>query len=241
MLNEQDLQLKLLMGTPVDVGNGLLLHIPKLKEIISLGESKYSQYLLACLFDKNHTDELKGSELSSLEILFGYCFHNEEFRQVTLDAWKFLFQSEASMGNDETNVFFYFEQLDKRIDKENFTYIQQIIRKANYIKADKEAEYRPANSRAAQMIERIKNGRKHRPKSRETMNLYSMISGLAWKSNTISLVTIFELTIYQLYNGFYTIENIDNYHHILSGIYAGTVDGKQIRFDQIHWAKILET
>lgn len=227
------------MGEPILVSDGLHLHVPKLREIIAMSESKYNELLSALLFDKGNIDGLDDDRLTSFEVLFAYCFHNVEFKNIIFNALKLIFKEEAQMGDDGSNVFFYFDD-SKKIDNSNFDFIQEVLKRANYIKVDNEPEFNPANSKAAQMIELIKKGKKSKPRPKETMNLHSIISGLAWKAKDVNIFSIFDLTIYQLYNGFYTTENIDNYHHTLQGIYAGTVDGKDIKFDQIHWAKILD-
>lgn len=238
-MNEKDLNLMLLMGTPIPIDGGLSLHVPKLRDIITMGESRFNECLSGLLFDKSNIDGLNDDRLTNFEVLFAYCFHNAEFKNIIFNGLKLIFKEEAQMGDDGSNVFFYFDD-SRKIDLSNFDVIQRVLKKANHIKVDKEPEFNPANSRAAQMIELIKKGKKNKPKPKETMNLHSIISGMAWKSNAVNIFNIFDLTIYQLYNGFYTTENIDNYHHTLSGVYAGTVDGKEIKFDQIHWAKIID-
>ncbi|MDF2650404.1 MAG: hypothetical protein K0Q73_6209 [Paenibacillus sp.] len=239
-MNNNDLELKLLYGAPIDLEHVGTIHNPSLRDIVTMGESLYNQYLSAILFHKSHIEGLNLEEAyTSFQILFNYCYHNEDFRDITLKAIQFFFKENAHLGHDDTDVFFYFGDISesRRINESNFDLIQDIIKKMNYIKTSKETDYNPANSKAQQMIDLIMNNKKNKPKPKETMNLHSIISGLAWKSNSHHLFNIFDLTIYQLYQGFSTMENIDHYYHTLVGIYSGNVNGKDINFAQLHWAK----
>ncbi|RAV12176.1 hypothetical protein [Paenibacillus contaminans] len=238
----KDIDLQLLAGMPIELEGIGYLHIPTLKEIISIGESRYSRFLSAMLLDKHNIEGMSDSKLTNFEMMYSYCYHNDEFRTILFDAFGFFFKQKTQMGHSGPHVFFYLgDESEKRvIDQSAMERIRDILRRANFIKAQKAAgEYAPANSKAQQMIDLIKRNRRNRPQAQETMNLHSMISGLAWKSSALNLFTIFDLTVYQLYQGFRAVENIDNYNHTLTGIYAGTVDGKEINFAQIHWAKII--
>jgi hypothetical protein len=238
-MNEKDLELKLLAGLPIPIEGVGLIYIPTLKEVISMGESRYHECLSGLLFSKNNIEGLQEQEGSNLEWLLAYTVHDKRFGESVFDGFKLIFKEEAHLGQYNKNVFFYLGDIHEGriIDSVKFEQIQHVLKKANFIKD--EPEYKPANDLAKKMIEMIKKNAKGRPKPKETMNLHSIINGLAWKSPSINLLNIFDLTVYQLYQGFYTTDNIDNYHHTLTGIYAGTVDGKNIKLSDLHWAKIL--
>ncbi|MCR8641544.1 hypothetical protein NV379_02640 [Paenibacillus sp. N1-5-1-14] len=243
-MNETDLELKLLYGCPIPIeGVGMMLP-PKLADIIKLGETNYNQFLSTLLFDKDNIDlASEAAEYNNLQILCSYCYHHEDFRTITLQAIEFFFKEKAHLGYDESNVFFYFgsELENRKIDNEKLDLIQFVLKKMNFFKTSKEPEYNPANSKAKQMIDLIMKNKKNKPKPKETMNLHSIISGMAWKSNNVNIINVFDLTIYQLYQGFRVMENIDNYEHTLTGIYSGNVNSKEINFSQLHWAKIIES
>lgn len=246
MMDINDIELKLLCGQPVNIDGGLL-HSPKLKNVIRIGEALYSQHLSAILFDKKHIDGIEDDEnyesYDTFELLCAYCYHNENFFNIFLDAVEFIFKERPTLDTDESEVFFIFgDELNNwKIDKSNFSTIQKVIRISNYLKdEEKKEDYNPANERAKKFIEKLKKNKADTPKPKETMNLHSIISGLSWKLNNINILNCSELTVYQLYNGFFTTEKIDNYQFTLSGIYAGNVDGKKINYKDIHWAKIQE-
>lgn len=237
-MDTNDIGLRLQAGMPIEIDGGFY-HTPKLKKIINIGQNKYDQYLSALLFDKNNIDGEIDKDIDNFEVLFSICYHNEEFKKTFFEALCFVFQESPQLFSDNESLFFYFgDELDNwRIDKFNFSKIQKIVKISNSITIKKEDAYNPANKTAEKFIERIKAIKASRPKPKETMNLQSIMNGLSWRSNDINPFNILDLTIYQLYQGFFATEKNDNYQFTLQGVYAGTVDGKKINYNNIHWAK----
>lgn len=234
MVIDNDINLRLLAGMPIDINNLGILTPLKLKDITNIGESNYNELLSVLLIDKSNIEGLNDQEISNLELLMVYSYQNIEFREKVLKSLKLFFNKEFLMSNEG---LFYCEDLI--IDKEPFDDFQYALKCANHIEIKKEPEYVPGNERARKFMEKLKLN-KQNIKKPETMNLHSIISGVAWKSNNMNIIDIFKLTIYQLYDAFYRLENIDNYNYTLSGIYAGTVDSKNINISNITWSRILK-
>ena len=234
MVVDNDINLRLLAGMPIDINNLGILTPLKLKDITNIGESNYNELLSVLLIDKSNIEGLNDQEISNLELLMVYSYQNLEFREKVLKSLKLFFNKEFLMSNEG---LFYCE--DIIIDKEPFDEFQYALKCANHIEIKKEPEYVPGNERARKFMEKLKLN-KQNIKKPETMNLHSIISGVAWKSNNMNIIDIFKLTIYQLYDAFYRLENIDNYNYTLSGIYAGTVDSKNINISNITWSRILK-
>lgn len=242
-MNNNDLELKLLAGSPIEIHGVGTIYPPTIRDIVNIGESQYNKLLSTLLFDKENIENLHDHiELNNFQILFSYCYHQEDFKEITLKAIEFFFREKAQLGFNDSNVFFYFghEKENRKIDSSNLDQIQFVLKKMSFIKTNKEPEYNPANSKAKQMIELIMKNKKNKPLTKEIMNLHSVTSGMAWKSKNINIFNVFDLTVYQLYQGFRVTENIDNYHYTLTGVYSGNVSSKEINFTQIHWAKILD-
>lgn len=234
MINEDDLSLKLLAGIPIIIEDLGEIYFPKLREIIIFGEQKYNQLLSCLLVTKDLFEQLKNEDLTSLEIAMIYCYQDKQFKEIFLKAFSMFFQKELLV---DTKGFFYFKEGENKIHilPEQFNDIQFILKKANNIQIKTEPEYNPGNERAAKFIQKMLKTKKNKPVPKNKTDLHSIISGLAWKANNVNIFNIFDLTIYQLYDAFYRLENIDNYHYTLSGIYAGTVDGKKIDIKNINW------
>jgi len=146
---------------------------------------------------------------------------------------------------DEDILGIYFGEIKDRriIDGSNFEIIQKLIAKANWIKIEKknEKEFNPVDERAQAIVDMIMKKRKNAPKIKEKINLHSIIAGLTWKANGISLKEINAMTIYQLYMGYFVSQNIDSHYFTLTGIYTGNIDAKNIDMSDISWARKLES
>lgn len=239
MINENDLELQLLAGMNINIPEFITIYFPSIKEIISIGESTYNELLSYLLIDKDCFEQFKDQDVSNLELLMVFSYHDENYRKKVLTAFNLFFKKTPLISDDGV---FYFKEKDKIfiLDKVQFEDIQFVLKKANKIKIDKEPEYNPGNERARKFIEKMLKTKKNRPKQKSNLSLHSIISGLAWRSNGVSIFNIFNLTIYQLYDAFHRTENIDHCYYTLSGIYAGTVDSKKIDLKTINWAKTLE-
>jgi len=244
---DNDINLKLLAGMHIDINNLGVLTPLKLKQIIDLGEQVYNELLSVLLIDKSNIEGLKEEEFSNLEILMVYSYQNIEFRENVLKSLNLFLGNEFFMSNeglfycrklisDNYGLFVYKNLV---LDKDPFDDFQYVLKKANHIENKKEDDIIPGNERARKFMEKLKLS-KQNIKKPETMNLHSIISGIAWKSNNINIINIFDLTIYQLYDAYHRLENIDNYHYTLSGIYAGTVDSEKINLSKITWTKIIK-
>ena len=247
MVVDNDINLRLLAGMTIDINNLGVLTPLKLKEITNIGESNYNELLSVLLIDKSNIEGLNDQEICNLELLMVYSYQNIEFREKVLKSLKLFLGNEFFMSNeglfycrklisDNYGLFVYKNLV---LDKDPFDDFQYVLKKANHIENKKEDEIIPGNERARKFMEKLKLS-KQNIKKPETMNLHSIISGIAWKSNNTNIINIFDLTIYQLYDAYHRLENIDNYHYTLSGLYAGTVDGKNINLSKITWTKIIK-
>jgi hypothetical protein len=244
-INMDDIELRLLVGLPVEIESVGYIYSPLVKETISIGQNTYSQYLSLLLVDKEKISSTsKTDDISTFDVILSLYIHDRNFSVGFIKALEFLFRENVSFGYTDSEAFFYLGGIeDKRyITKNNIELIQAVVRVANQVKvADEEEEqYNPADEQARKIIEEMLARRKNKPKPKPTMNLHSIISGLASKSSSINHLNVGDLSIYQLYDNFYRLEVIENYHYTLVGIYTGNVDSKKINFKNIHWTKIIE-
>jgi hypothetical protein len=238
-MDNQDLELQLLEGSPIEIENVGLFYVPTLREITKIKYSKYMNYVSIVLFDKKNIENFQDSDFENFELAWTLCYQDVAFRERLFEALSFFLRDEISLVHDDQGLYLYLTKNETRIDEGSFATIQLIVKKMNFIK-EPEAEFKPANSKAQEMIELLKKIKKNKPAPKEKINLKSIISGLAWKPNGMNIKNIFDITIYQLYDGFLSTENIDNHYHTFTGIYSGNVDAKKIDVSSFHWAKIID-
>lgn len=236
-----DIELKLLAGLPVEIKGVGLFHNPKIREIIDLGESKYNYYLSSIFLSRKQVQNAD-ENLNDFELLFAICYHNKEFQEIFFNALKFFFKEEdVGLDTDNQSIFFYFgeKKENRRITQDNFDEIKKLIRVANFLEESEKEEFNPINEKAKEIIAKFLKNKEKLPKIKEKMNLHSILSGIAWKSKNLNIFNVFDLTLYQLYDGFYRMDVIDYYQSTIQGLNAGTIDGSKIDLKKIHWTKII--
>lgn len=238
-MDDIDLRLKMLANIPIYLENAGEVFIPTLREIAEMGLGNYNQRLSFLLIDRANFEHNFDESISNFDLFYVNCDNNPLFRQIAFQALELFFHVQPGMAEDQEKIYITLGE-NRILDHSNFPLFQNILYLANHLKKASEPNYNPVNSKAQEMINLIIKTRKKRPKPREQMNLESIVSGLAWKQNGISLSELFELNIYQIYRGFYTTNNIDHYHLTLTGIYAGTLDGKTVKMSDIHWANKIQ-
>jgi hypothetical protein len=242
MMNMEDIELKLLAGMPIEIPDCGHIYMPKVREIIQLGESKYNEYLSLLLMDRLNLTEDLGEQFSNFDIVFSNCYNNHEFKTLFLDAVNFIFKKKALMCDvmSSSEAFFYFE--DGVIDRHNFNSIQEIVRIGNCISKTVREEYNFANDQAKKFMDDVNSFRNSFAyKKKDEMTIHSMLNGMAWKAENINILNIFELTMYQFRLGFIALNVIGNYQYTQNCISSGTLDAEQIKkFDSLQWAKPVE-
>lgn len=242
-MNREDIELLLLAALPVPIPNCEPLYAPTVREVVEMGEGKYNQLLSVLLFDKNSLPTDLSKELSHFEVFFINCYCNPEFRQIAELAFRTVFKAKTEMCDVQTSAdpYFYFAN-GSRIDRTNFDLIQEVVRIGNHVRLLKrdEDQYNPADEVTAKVIAEMLARKKARPKPKPDINLHSMISALSWKSGKPLLDEIMRLSMYQFYDGYRRVENLDSIHYTLFGIYTGNIDAKKMNLKDLHIAKIID-
>lgn len=240
MLDKEDMELMLLANEPIPLEHVGNITSPRMRDIIKLGYSKYNEGLSSLLFDKSRISDLKNVEESNF-ILTCFFFHQDNsFRNSFKNGIKFSLGKDVDIVEVEGQpVFDLGESL--YIDETSFYDFQELVKLSNKVEFSNDAdEYSAGNSKAKEMIERLLKGKAEKPQKKAVINLHSIISGLSWKSTSgINISNVFDLSVYQFYDGYHRLENIDYCNSVLTGIYTGNIDSKSIKMQEINWAKII--
>jgi len=233
-----DDELRLLKGSSFYV-DGIEIKPFTIGEIVEIGYEKYQQMMN--IFALEVEDIIKDipEELNNITVfdLFLKSGSQELFEGFIGAIGLFL-------RINNINEFRISEEFDivinkgKLINNDNWNNICRIIQMQNCVKREKE-DYNPANEEARKIIEKIKALKRENP-IKESITFPSMISGIANKSNNLNILNIWDLTIYQLYDALNRLNLIDNYQFTLNGIYAGTVNGKEMNMKDLNWMKTLK-
>lgn len=242
----ENIELKLLAGYSIetDVGN---MYQPKIKDIISIGEKEYNQYIGLLLYDtdlleipKNELKKLGLNKVTTFDFLLFQSMINKNFRKIVREGLSFFFKEKTyildnyglfCVGNFHNHKF---------INRDNYEYIRKVLIKINYLKdMEEEEELQFGNELARQWYLKIKKAEQNKPNPKPQVNLHSIISAIIWRTQK-SIDEILNMTIYQLYDGYHRLFLIDDCLGIKEGIYHGTIDGKEIKPNDLNWAKIIK-
>lgn len=235
-LNENDIKLRLVSGVPIVVEGIGQLYLPTVKEVIGMTELKYQSLLTHLLFDKKSIDYSEDlDQYSDFEVLLMYINHNDSALESFFNAFKLFFTTTPNLH--EKGIIYFGELTEESLlTEEKMKYVQKILKLAHFYEEKEEEKDNYANSIAKKMAEKLRKSKAAQIPQKQ--NLHSMLSALGWK--TFGVEKILHKTIYQLYNGLRTIDNIDSFHYIQTGIHAGTINGEKIKLSDIHWANIIK-
>lgn len=234
---DNDIHLRLLANVPIDVGVGKF-QLPLIKDIIDMGEGVYYGYFNMLNFKKEILQSEEDFDgLSDFEIMGMVFFHSPFHHEIANKSFKLFLNKEIQVTRIDESYVLYFDDLNNVLTEEKWEYIRKIARIGNFVQEEKE-EYKAGNEKARKLIEKIMNRKKQEPKKEEKINLHSILSAVAWRTNGID--SLLDKTIYQLYDGFYRLRFVDSYNQIYTGIYTGNVDQSKIKLPDYDWANIIK-
>lgn len=206
-------EMALLKGKPIDLGV-CKVHPLTLNEIVDMTEEKYNQALSLITFNKSRLDinDEELNQLTDYQILFAYCYHNPEIRELFFESVEIFLKEPIHMH--ELGFFYLGELEEQRIIDENiFKQIQEVIKKQNFLSTE-QTEFKPANDKAAELIEKIKKVKEKLAKQNRDneLSLNDIVSIVACYSDGINLFNVWDLTIYQLYIAYMRLIMWDDYH-----------------------------
>lgn len=213
--------MNLLAGTPIKVDE-YYVRPWTLGEINEFGESRYNlfaSYLLvtkdSLKKDGNINQELL-SKLDNYQMFCGLLLSNEREKEIVLRGLSHTLGLNFFM--DKLNGLYYFDS-DKKIeifDDSLFDTIRSIFSVQNYLSDSESSGFNPANSKAKELFEKRQKAReKIREKNKEGkdgLNLSDTISIVACYAEGINLKTIWDLTVYQLYETYVRLQLWDDFH-----------------------------
>jgi hypothetical protein len=237
-------ELKLLKGDPIEIRKGLSIYPLTLSEISVIGEDVYNLYIRSFLLNKSLLEQLRGS-VSPLEIKEVYNYNDLDFTLYMcskdnyilyffFEALKVFLKSEVS-PIEGVGIFIKNENMQTIIDNELFLEIKRVIHKQNFLKDNDVSDFRPANSKAKELMEKLKKAKEKIQKQNndDGLSLKDIISIVSTYSNDLNMISVWNLTVYQLYEAYLRLVLWDDYHNKFT-LLPHTTDDKSL--DIKHWA-----
>lgn len=242
----EDISLKLLTGKPIDI-NIAKVYPLKINDIVELGEDKYNSYLNLLLFDvdlleidQNALEEAQVDKFTTYHFLLLGSIRDKHFKDKVIEAFECFLKEKIIFNADG---FFYIKHKNNSVNPithYDYMLFRKVLIKQNYLKElEEEEDLIFGNELARQWYLDLKKKELSRPKPKSDVDLHSIISSVMWKTHK-SVDEILEMTIYQLYDGYFRLSLINDCNNLAQGIYHGAIDRKEIKDSDLNWAKIIK-
>ena len=230
-------KLKLLAGDEKIEIDGIVFKQPKLRNIKDIGLQVYYAYLSFLLVSaEEYLISIKREDLIPFFkqhnlTMFDIYRDNPYERQFFIEALSFFIDGEIVFKNGE----FLINDIHV-INKEIYQKILEIIAEINCLKVNKQQETY-ANEKARKIAEKIQQAKQKRSnvQSKDSVSLPDIISAVASRKESLNLLNIWDLTIYQLYDHYNRLIVEDEFDiHAMNYAYWGG------EFKAKHWSKQLD-
>ena len=236
--------LSLLSGKTVKITDKITYHQPTLRDVIRSGEKQYYQILSnltaipsdmkSILWDAG----IDWMEFSDIELFYALAGQipkeKTEIFFPELDFSKFIL-----LKTDDKQIIMYDKSNDIKIDFYVFAKMQDCLCKSHGIKKKVE---RAGNKYTKQIL--IDEDRQNRElnKGKEfKSNLYGLVSAMVnYSGFKYGYENVWDLTMFQFMDAVQRARLIDSTNHLLSGVYAGTIDGKKIKNEKFNWMREIQ-
>jgi hypothetical protein len=232
-----------LRGSDIKIDSEIIIKSYTLNQIIDdIGVDKYSEYMS---YIANSPYDMR-AQLYECGMLYDKITH----WQLFLSSYSNILKNnirDALLTLISIDLFQYFPNVDAEgevtfvsldgniIDETKFNYIVGIIREINgYPEISKEPKFGNETSLIYELerhIRRLKKGRR----LNGDVTLKSIISSMAWAEGGIGIKDVWDLTLYQLYDGLNRKGKRDKYNNLMFGIYTGNINAESVNLNKENW------
>ncbi|MCH5256460.1 MAG: hypothetical protein J1D87_04165 [Lachnospiraceae bacterium] len=200
---------------------------PKLKDISSIGINTYHFYLSILLMDLKTLLTMDNDSISILQ-----------------NALNFFIKENVIYSNEHHSFLIMKNDTAVGIINEDiYPLICDIICQRNCIKTNKEEDLSKVKSKKAlDIIKKLQKGRAEKAKQTKTdknMELGNIISSVANKSQSLNIINIWELTVYQVWDCFSRLTNNSIYD--IQSMSVAAWGNKDNHFDAASWYRRIDT
>lgn len=243
----------LLSPAPVYISRVGGIVSPKLKDIASIGINTYQYYLTILLMDlkayftmlgQQEQFNLLSEEQKSQLSIFDFLTSNDDSINLLQTILNF-FINENVIYSNEHKAFLVQKENETIgiISKEIYPQVCNIICQRNCIKSNQEEDLSKIKSKKAlEIMKKLQKGRTEKAKhskADKNMELGNIISAVANKSQSLNILNIWELTVYQLWDCFSRLTNNSIYD--IQSMSVAAWGNKDNHFDATAWFKKINT
>lgn len=235
------------VGIPTQIDNICKVYPVTLREIAQVGVKNFYSYLNLFTLEKEDIDAFfkqQGIEedVTPFQFTLINAVGDEQYLKNLQEAFKFFLHEDKITVLADNEAIVLGEITENRLLMEgNFNAICTIISKQNVTQreSDEEKMNNPSDARAAQIIKKLKEGRKIREKKNASSNLsfVDLVASLAAKGNGLNALNVWDLTYYAFNDQFKRMQMIEGYESARQSILAGA-DPKKVELK--YWMRPIE-
>lgn len=235
------------VGIPTEIGNICKVYPVTVREIATIGAKNFYSYLNLFTLDKEDIDEFlqqQGVEERLTPFQFTLINANEDkqYLENLEKAFKFfLHEEQITVLVDNEAIILGDINEGRVLTEEDFNTVCAIIIEQNMVNKSSAEERmnNPSDAKAAQIIKKIKEGRKIREKksSDSNLNFIDLVASLAAKGNGLNAINVWDLTYYAFNDQFKRMQMIEQYDNARQSILAGA-DPKKVKME--YWLRPIE-
>lgn len=226
---------------------------PTLRSISKIGINTYQYYLTILLMDlktyftmiqQEEQFELLSDEETSQMNVFDLLTMDNKSAELLQNVLNF-FIAENVVWSEKNNAFLIYEgeNVIGAITKKIYPQICDLICQRNCIKSSLEEDLSKVKSKKAlEIMKKLQKGRAEKAKATKTdknMELGNIISAVANKSQSLNIINIWELTVYQVWDCFSRLSNNSIYD--IQSMSVAAWGNKDNYFDSTAWFKRIDT
>lgn len=244
---------ELLSPDPIQIQRVGGILSPTLRSISKIGINTYQYYLTILLMDlktyfamiqQEEQFGLLSDEEKSQMSVFELLTMDDESAELLQNVLNFFIEEDVVWSN-QNNAFLIHkdENVIGAITKEIYPQICDFICQRNCIKSNQEEDLSKVKSKKAlEIMKKLQKGRAEKAKATKTdknMELGNIISAVANKSQSLNIINIWELTVYQVWDCFSRLSNNSIYD--IQSMSVAAWGNKDNYFDATAWFKRIDT
>lgn len=243
LINEE----KFFIGIPIEISDTCTIYFPTLREIANIGAKNFYSYLNLLTLDKEDVDEffsqqgLENNEISPFQFTLMNAHNDSMYLNNLKRAFDFFLHEKEIYILVENEAIVLGDLKENRIiNSEKFDAICSVLRASHNVgqRTNEQKMDNPSNAKAAEIIKKIKEGRKLKEKTKNSeLSFLDLVASLAAKGNGINPFNVWDLTYYAFNDQFKRMQAIEDYEQAIRSIQAGA-DPKKIKVE--HWIKSIQ-
>lgn len=243
----------LLSPDPIYIQNVGGIISPKLKDISSIGINTYQYYLTILLMDPKTYFNIIGrqeqfeslSEQDKAQInIFDLLTIDDDSIDLLQTVLNFFIKEDVVYSMKHKKFFVHKDnEVIGMIAKETYPQVCDLICRRNYIKSNQDENLlKVKNQKALEIMKKLQKGKSKKAKQTKTdknMELGNIISAVANKSQSLNILNIWDLTVYQVWDCFSRLSNNNLYH--IQSMSVAAWGNKDHSFDAAAWFRRIDT